>query len=52
MTVNGLTRTLSGVYTYSGALTPTIMGLNPARGGTGGGTTVTISGSGFGYRHK
>ncbi|CAK8682961.1 unnamed protein product [Clavelina lepadiformis] len=34
-------------YTYSGAQTPTITGVTPGRGGTGGGTEITITGSGF-----
>ena len=48
VSVNGLTKTASNSYTYDGGLTPTISGVSPSRGGTGGGTTVTISGSGFG----
>jgi hypothetical protein len=47
-TVNGATQTLSGGYIYDQSLTPTITNLNPARGGTGGGTTLTITGTGFG----
>ncbi|XP_064635838.1 fibrocystin-L-like [Lineus longissimus] len=35
-------------YTYQAALTPSISSVSPARGGTGGGTTITINGSGFG----
>ncbi|WAR05573.1 PKHL1-like protein, partial [Mya arenaria] len=35
-------------YTYNAALTPTISDVTPTKGGTGGGTTITISGSGFG----
>ncbi|XP_064635071.1 fibrocystin-L-like [Lineus longissimus] len=35
-------------YTYQAALTPSISSVSPARGGTGGGTTLTITGSGFG----
>ena len=48
VTVNGLSKTSSNSYTYDGGLTPTISGVSPSRGGTGGGTTLTISGSGFG----
>ena len=48
VTVNGLSKTSSSSYTYDGGLTPTISGVSPPRGGTGGGTTLTISGSGFG----
>ncbi|KAL3886657.1 hypothetical protein ACJMK2_026637 [Sinanodonta woodiana] len=40
--------TLSNGYTYDTSLTPSIITVSPARGGTAGGTTVTISGSGFG----
>ena len=35
-------------YIYDAGLTPTISGVSPSRGGTGGGTTLTVSGSGFG----
>ena len=48
VSVNGLTKTLSSSYTYDAGLTPTISGVSPSRGGTGGGTTLTVSGSGFG----
>lgn len=52
MSLNGLTKTLVNAYTYNAALTPTVSGVTPSRGGTGGGTTITISGSGFGYEMK
>ena len=39
---------LSSGYTYSNSLTPAITDVNPASGGTGGGTEITITGSGFG----
>ncbi|XP_053372863.1 fibrocystin-L-like [Mercenaria mercenaria] len=48
ITLNGLTKTLAGSYTYDAALTPTVSDVTPTRGGTGGGTTLTITGSGFG----
>ena len=32
---------------YSLSKTPTVTGVNPARGGTAGGTTITVSGTGF-----
>ena len=48
ITVNGLTKTLSNAYTYDSSLTPSITEVSPRRGGTGGGTTITITGSGFG----
>ena len=35
-------------YIYDAGLTPTISGVSSSRGGTGGGTTLTVSGSGFG----
>ena len=41
------TVTLAGSFTYDAALTPTITATSPARGGTGGGTLVTITGTGF-----
>ena len=48
VTVNGLSKTLANSYQYDADLTPTISGVTPSRGGTGGGTTITVSGSGFG----
>ncbi len=42
---NGQTATSS--FTYKLALTPSIQSSSPARGGTGGGTLLTITGSGF-----
>ncbi|XP_050416785.2 fibrocystin-L [Patella vulgata] len=47
-TVNTITQTLSNGYTYDASLTPEITGVSPARGGTAGGTTLTITGTGFG----
>ncbi|KAL4228553.1 Fibrocystin-L [Mactra antiquata] len=46
--VGGLTQSLTNAYTYDSSLTPTISSVDPTRGGTGGGTTLTITGSGFG----
>ena len=40
--------TLTDVYTYNTGLTPEISSVDPPRGGTGGGTTITVTGSGFG----
>ena len=34
-------------YVNHACLMPTISGVTPTRGGTGGGTTITVSGSGF-----
>lgn len=48
ITVNGLVKTLSSAYTYNAGLTPTISGVTPTRGGTGGGTSLTVTGTGFG----
>ena len=41
------TVSLASSFTYDASLTPTITSTSPQRGGTGGGTLVTISGSGF-----
>ncbi|XP_043545299.1 PKHD1 like 1, tandem duplicate 1 [Chiloscyllium plagiosum] len=38
---------VSNGFTYLSALTPVITTINPRRGGTGGGTKLTITGSGF-----
>ncbi|KAG2464816.1 PKHL1 protein, partial [Polypterus senegalus] len=40
--------TLSNAFTYESLLTPVVTAVTPRRGGTGGGTSLTISGSGFG----
>uniref|UniRef100_A0A8C4T925 PKHD1 like 1 n=1 Tax=Erpetoichthys calabaricus TaxID=27687 RepID=A0A8C4T925_ERPCA len=40
--------TLSNAFTYESALTPVVTAVTPRRGGTGGGTSLTITGSGFG----
>ena len=39
--------TSSNAFTYDRSLTPTVDSVSPLRGGTGGGTKITISGSGF-----
>ncbi len=44
---NGLSATKS--FTYKASLTPTLTSVLPLRGGTGGGTLITISGSNFPY---
>ena len=41
------TITKEDAFTYDVALTPSITSTSPARGGTGGGTLITITGSGF-----
>jgi len=35
-------------YVYSSDLTPVITSVSPREGGTGGGTEITITGTGFG----
>ena len=35
-------------YVYHAGLMPTFNGVSAAQGGTGGGTTITVSRSGFG----
>ncbi|XP_048777455.2 fibrocystin-L-like isoform X3 [Ostrea edulis] len=42
------TNTLASSYTYDSSVTPTITSVNPTYGGTAGGTSVTVSGTGFG----
>ncbi|XP_069121982.1 fibrocystin-L-like [Argopecten irradians] len=44
--VNSVSQTLS--YTYDSTKTPEVTGVTPSRGGTGGGTRITVTGSGFG----
>ncbi|OWF48084.1 Fibrocystin-L [Mizuhopecten yessoensis] len=48
VTVNNVTETLADAYTYDPVLTPVIDDVTPKRGGTQGGTRITISGSNFG----
>ncbi|XP_051526679.1 fibrocystin-L-like [Myxocyprinus asiaticus] len=38
---------LTSSYTYKSSLTPVITGVTPRRGGTAGGTRLTVTGSGF-----
>ena len=40
---------LTSAYHYNTSLTPVITDVYPRRGGTGGGTLVTITGNNFGY---
>jgi hypothetical protein len=42
------TNTLTSSYTYDSSVTPTITSVSPKYGGTAGGTTVTVTGTGFG----
>ena len=39
--------TAAAAFTYDASITPTITGASPLRGGTGGGTLLTIDGTGF-----
>ena len=39
------------VYTYVSGGVPFISSVTPSRSGTGGGTRLTITGSGYGYVH-
>ncbi|XP_063856678.1 fibrocystin-L-like isoform X4 [Scylla paramamosain] len=45
---NGLSASLLGGFTYQLALTLSLTGLEPQRGGTAGGTSLTLTGTGFG----
>jgi hypothetical protein len=47
---NGIT--VTSTFEYKASLTPTITSSSPLRGGTGGGTLLTITGSGFPYDLK
>lgn len=38
---------LPSAFTYATALTPVVTGIKPRRGGTAGGTKLTIKGTGF-----
>ena len=48
VTVANQEQTLANGYTYKQSLTPTISQVDPKRGGTGGGTRITVTGTGFG----
>ena len=41
----------SVLLTYSEEITPVVDDVNPRRGGTGGGTDITITGRNFGYAY-
>ncbi|XP_068236296.1 fibrocystin-L-like [Palaemon carinicauda] len=43
----GGTATLADGFTYDASITPAITAISPIRGGTAGGTTLTINGTGF-----
>ncbi|XP_076030840.1 fibrocystin-L-like [Oratosquilla oratoria] len=44
---DGTTTTLSNAFTYDDSLTPRVSSISPTRGGTAGGTRLTITGTGF-----
>ena len=48
VTVRGVTMTQAASYTYDSSLETTVTGVTPIRGGTGGGTVITITGTNFG----
>ena len=45
---NGVVKQLTDAYTYKDSLTGEVTAVSPSRGGTAGGTRITVSGSGFG----
>lgn len=47
VTVSDQTKTLSSAFTYDHSLMATVTNVSPKRGGTGGGTEVTITGTNF-----
>ncbi|XP_070541075.1 fibrocystin-L-like [Ptychodera flava] len=47
ISTSGSTTSSSDAFTYESSMTPIITSVSPTRGGTGGGTTVTITGTGF-----
>lgn len=48
VTVAGNTDTMINEYEYAAAKTPTVTSISPLKGGTAGGTTITITGTNFG----
>jgi hypothetical protein len=48
VTVNSVTATATSQYSYDPSITPEVTDVTPSRGGTAGGTLLTITGSGFG----
>ncbi len=47
MTVTENGQTANNTFSYKASLTPTITNSSPIRGGTGGGTVLTINGNNF-----
>lgn len=52
LVVSENTQTASSEFVYAPALKATVTGVSPVRGGTGGGTTLTITGSAFPYKNS
>ncbi|KAK0070509.1 fibrocystin-L, partial [Biomphalaria pfeifferi] len=50
--VDKVSQTLASVYAYDSSLASSVTLVSPSRGGTAGGTLVTISGSGFGTSNE
>ena len=48
ITIGAETKTMADAFTYEMSATPQIDSVTPTRGGTKGGTRITISGSNFG----
>ena len=47
--VRGVRQSSADVYVYDSSLESVISSVYPVRGGTGGGTLVTVTGNNFGY---
>lgn len=47
VSAGGITKSLSDGFTYRESMTSEVTSVSPARGGTGGGVTLTINGRGF-----
>ena len=48
ITIDGETKESTTPFVYERSTTPVITGVSPKRGGTQGGTSITIEGSNFG----
>lgn len=48
VTIGGVSSTITNGYTYVESVTPEITDVSPRRGGTMGGTKITITGTKFG----
>ena len=49
VTVGDVAKSVSGAYNYVSSLKSTVTSVKPLRGGTGGGTSVTITGTNLGW---